>query len=53
MQRISVSAEIVDDPYEGGQMIRIVQSIDGKDSIVYYQIKINNGKVVKGDLCMF
>lgn len=53
MHRIPVSAEIVDDPYEGGQMIRIVQSIDGKDSIVYYRIKINNGKVVKGDLCMF
>lgn len=53
MQRIPVSAAIVDDPYKGGQMIRIVQSIDGKDSIVYYRIKINNGKVVKGDLCMF
>lgn len=45
------TAKIVDDPYGGpnGKMIRLNQC----GSIGYYRIKIKDGKVIKGDMCMF
>lgn len=44
-----IDVEIVDDPYCGGQMLRLIQA--GKPII--YRIKIKDGLVIKGDLCMF
>ena len=41
---------IVPDNYCGGTMIALKQ---GSNSPAYYRIKVKNGKVIKGDLCMF
>ena len=46
---IRITASIVEDPYWGGQMLMLGQN--GQSS--YYRIKVKNGKVIKGDLCMF
>ena len=46
---IRIDASIIDDHYEGGQMLKLDQN--GK--LCYYRIKVKNGKVVKGDMCMF
>ncbi len=46
---IQIDASIVEDPYQGGQMLMLGQN--GQSS--YYRIQIKNGKVIKGDLCMF
>lgn len=46
---IQIEASIVDDPYQGGQMLMLCQN--GQPS--YYRIRVKNGKVVKGDMCMF
>ena len=41
--------EIVPDQYNGGSMLEITQG----ESTVYYRISVEEGKVVKGDLCAF
>lgn len=46
---IQINASIVEDTYLGGQMLMLGQN--GQSS--YYRIKVKNGKVIKGDLCMF
>lgn len=46
---IQINASIVDDPYLGGQMLMLGQDVQSS----YYRIKVKNGKVIKGDLCMF
>ena len=46
---IWIDASIVEDPYGGGQMLKLDQN--GKT--VYYRIKVKNGTAVKGDMCMF
>lgn len=46
---IQIEASIVDDPYYGGQMLMLVQN----GQPVYYRIQVKDGKVVKGDMCMF
>ena len=50
--RITIEAEIVEDSYMGGKMMKLIQ--DG-EAPVYYRIKLNNdnSKVIKGDLCAF
>ena len=45
----TLEVKIVEDKSLGGKMLHIIQN--GKH--VYYRIKIEKGKVVKGDLCMF
>lgn len=47
--RVSIKVEIVDDPYMSGKMLRLHQA----GQTIIYRIKISNGMVVKGDLCMF
>ena len=46
---IRINASIVEDPYLGGQMLVFAQN----GQSFYYRIKVKNGKVIKGDLCMF
>lgn len=46
---IRINASIVEDPYWGGQMLMLDQN--GRSC--YYRIQVKNGKVIKGDLCMF
>lgn len=46
---IRINASIVEDPYLGGQMLVLGQN----GQSFYYRIKVKNGKVIKGDLCMF
>lgn len=46
---ISLSVSIVDDTYYGGKMLKIIQG----NQPCYYRIRIKDGKVIKGDLCMF
>ena len=41
---------IVPDNYMGGSMVALKQ---GDNAPAFYRIKIKDGKVVKGDLCMF
>ena len=50
--RITIEAEIVEDSYMGGKMMKLIQ--DG-EAPVYYRITLNNdnSKVIKGDLCAF
>lgn len=45
--RCSISVEIVDDG--GSKMLKLTQN----EQICFYRIKISNGKVTKGDMCMF
>lgn len=42
--------KIVPDNSLGGSMVALKQ---GNNPPAFYRVKINNGKVVKGDLCMF
>lgn len=42
--------KIVPDNYFGGSMIALQQ---GENAPAFYRIKVKNGKVIKGDLCMF
>lgn len=49
----SIVATTVEDPHYGGWMTKIVQRLDDKENVCYYRIKMENGLVVKGDLCMF
>ena len=42
--------ETVPDRSFGGQMLKLTQR-DG--SVCYYRIKVKDGKVIKGDMCMF
>lgn len=46
---IQIEASIVDDPYCGGQMLMLGQN----GQPFYYRIQVKDGKVVKGDMCMF
>ena len=46
---IRINASIVEDTYLGGQMLVLGQN----GQSFYYRIKVKNGKVIKGDLCMF
>lgn len=48
-QGITLSVSIVDDPYKEGKMLKIVQ----ENQPCYYRIHVKDGKVIKGDLCMF
>lgn len=45
----SLGVSVVDDEYFGGKMLAIKQG----DTLVYYRIKIKDGKVIKGDMCAF
>ena len=42
--------KIVPDKHLGGSMISLQQ---GENAPAFYRIKVENGKVIKGDLCMF
>ena len=44
------TVRVVHDGYNGGLMLSLQQ---GSNAPAYYRIKISNGKVIKGDLCMF
>ena len=44
-----IEARIVKDQYEGGYMLELIQN----NNKCYYRIKVKDGKVIKGDLCMF
>lgn len=46
----SLHVEIVEDPHLGGKMLKMAQ---GNNAPCYYRIIVKDGKVVKGDLCMF
>lgn len=46
---ITIQVEIVEDPYFGGYMLRLIQSGEP----IVYRIKIEEGKVIKADMCMF
>lgn len=46
---IRINASIVEDPYHSGQMLKLEQN----GQTCYYRIQVKNGKVIKGDLCMF
>lgn len=48
-QDIIIDVEIVDDPYYGGKMLKLLQN----ETTIFYRIKVKDGKVVKGDMCMF
>lgn len=48
-KNISIKADLVNDPYSGGGMIRLIQN----GETILYRIRVKNGKVIKGDLCMF
>lgn len=45
---IRINASIVEDSYFGGQMLVLGQN----GQSFYYRIKVENGKVIKGDLCV-
>ena len=45
---IRINASIVEDSYLGGQMLVLAQN----GQSFYYRIKVENGKVIKGDLCV-
>lgn len=45
----NINVDIVHDSYCGGEMLKLVQN----GNICYYRIRIENGRVVKGDMCMF
>lgn len=45
-----IEASVVDDPHFGSKMLKLVQN---RSAVCYYRIKVQDGKVVKGDLCMF
>lgn len=49
-----IKAETVTDPM-GEYMTKISQTnpATNQSAIVYYRIKVDNNKIVKGDLCMF
>lgn len=49
-KQISVHVETVPDRSFGGQMLKLTQR-DG--SVCFYRIKVKDGKVIKGDMCMF
>ena len=42
--------KIAPDNYSGGNMIALKQ---GDNAPAFYRIKVKDGKVIKGDLCMF
>ena len=44
-----IETRIVKDQYEGGYMLELIQN----NNKCYYRIKVKDGKVIKGDLCMF
>lgn len=46
---ISIKADLVNDPVFGGGMIRLIQN----GETILYRIKEKDGKVIKGDMCMF
>lgn len=50
-----INAETVIDPHIGGYMTKICQTnpATNQSTNVYYRIKVDNNKIVKGDLCMF
>lgn len=50
---IPIEAVTVEDPHLGGWMTKIVQRLGDKENVCYYRIEMENGLVVKGDLCMF
>ncbi len=45
----NLKVDIVHDPWIGGKMLRLNQ----KGEISFYRIRTTDGKVTKGDLCMF
>lgn len=46
---IKIEASIVTDPYMGGKMLMLLQG----GSRFFYRIKVKDGKVIKGDMCLF
>lgn len=46
---IQIEASVVDDPYFGGKILKLNQN----GTVRYYRIEVTDGKVVKGDMCMF
>lgn len=46
---ISIEVEIVDDPVFRMKMLKLLQNGES----IFYRIKIKDGQVVKGDMCMF
>lgn len=48
-KNIYIEVSIVDDPYLGNSMLRLIQN----GETCFYRIKVHDNKVIKGDLCMF
>lgn len=46
---ISIKADLVNDTTFGGGMVRLIQN----GQTILYRIKEKEGKVIKGDMCMF
>ena len=48
-----IVAKTVPDPHIGGWMTQITQYDGDIERPSYYRIKVENDKIIKGDLCMF
>lgn len=50
-----IKAETVADSYMGGYMTKIIQTnpMTNESAVGFYRIKVDNDKIVKGDICMF
>jgi hypothetical protein len=48
-----IKAETMIDRQLGGWMTKIVQINGRNENVCFYRIKIEDGKIIKGDLCMF
>ena len=46
---VQIEASIVDDSYRGGIILKLNQN----GFVCFYRIRVKDGKVIKGDLCMF
>lgn len=46
---ISIGVEIVDNSNSEGKMLKLTQN----GTTIFYRIKTKEGKVIKGDMCMF
>ena len=51
----SIKAETITDTYCGGTMTKITQynPETQQSNIAFYRVRINDEKIIKGDLCMF
>lgn len=50
---IQITARTINDLLNDGFMTEIIQSNNGEERKAYFRIKIEEDKIIKGDLCMF